>query len=434
MLRMNLFSRLLPPDTPPTARHTLRHDTFSRTAKGLAAVGGAATAAVVAKKAFGADDFVVAVLYSAGHVGLIAGVWTPRLIARYRTIPLIFAVEMVAAALIAVSGFMTTSWAFVLALSCAYAVGQCLHPAYSRVYRQNYPTAIRGRLFALVRIGMNTSTALGGYVAGRLLDVEPASYTWIYPLLGVAGAIGALAFRGIRLRGEAEMSDEAPPDPIRAYKDILTHDRRYVLLLITWAFFGFSNMMTEPVRAIYLTDPRFAINASYLESLLVLLIIPQAAVMLTLPVWGRLVDKYPVTVIRPWQQIFSVLSLVIFIATPRLEWLYFASLLRGVQMAGGQMTWPLAMLEYAPRNRVSEYTAIHTLFTGARGLAAPQVAALLVVLIAPQGAFAVGAMGCVLSIVLFFLYPRLTASWPVPEGAPPPRTRALPNEATVSAS
>ena len=91
------------------------------------------------------------------------------------------------------------------------------------------------------------------------------------------------------------------------------------------------------------------------------------------------------------------------------------------------MTWSLAMLSFAPRNRASEYTAIHTTVTGFRGLLAPQVAALLLVIIGPYGAFAVGIAGAVVSIAVFILYPRLTASWPVPEGAPAPRTTTMPS-------
>jgi len=411
---------MLPADAPQIARTTLRYDTLASFAKGIAVVGGPATAAVVAKKAFNADDFVVALLYSAMHVGQVAGIWVPRLLVRRSTIRVIFIAEAVSSSLMAVSAFMSSSWLFVAMLAGSYALAASMTPAYSRVYRQNYPSSMRGSLFAFVRIGFNASTTVFGFIVGRLLDVHPEAYAWTYMFLGLAGLIGSLIFRRITLRDEGAVSSAAQSS-LGAYLRILKADHRYLTLLLIWAVFGFSNMLTEPVLAIYLTDPKYAISADYLQSLLVLLVIPQATVMLTLRLWGHYFDRYPVSVLRVWMQLFGGISILIFIYASRFEWLYLAAVLKGLRMAGGQMTWTLAMMQFAPRHQVTEYTAIHTLFTGIRGLIAPQTAAILVLLAGPIETFWVGLVGIALSVILMMLFPYITSSLPVPEGAPQPR-------------
>ncbi len=83
------------------------------------------------------------------------------------------------------------------------------------------------------------------------------------------------------------------------------------------------------------------------------------------------------------------------------------------------------MMEFSPRSRVSEYTAVHTMLTGVRGIFAPQIAAVLLTLYGPANTFWVGFAGMALSIALFAIFPRVTRKWPVAEGAPPPRQMPL---------
>lgn len=423
---MRLLDRFIPPETPDYSRDTLRYDFLSGIAKGIAQVGGPATAAVIAKKAFGANDFVVAMLYTAGHAGQVLSPWVVKVIRGRRVIPFIFRIEAASMALLAISAFMSTSWLFVGVLSFSYVFLGAINPAFSRVYRHNYPTQMRGQLFGIVRIGYNASLAVGGFVTGRLLDVDPGAYGAIYPALGLIGLVGSLVFRQIKVHGEEVYSPGSPAGAARGWPallDVVTTDRRYVVFLLIWAVFGFANMMMDPVRAIFITDARYNVNADYLQSLLILLVVPQVTVLLTLPLWGRLLDRYSVSIMRVWLQLFSGLDLVVFLLAWRVECLYLASVMKGLQMAGAQVTWTIGIMEFAPRDRVTEYTALHTLFTGIRGLIAPQLAALLMILIGPKGVFVLGICAFAASIALFLLFPRMTASWPIPDGAP---ARAVP--------
>jgi len=417
----SFIRRFLPPETPDEALATVRCDFLSAVAKGTAAVGGAATAAIIAKKTLGADDYVVAMLYAAGSVGQLLTVWVPRLIGRRGTIRFIFRVETLAMAFMAFSAFMSTSWGFVATLAGAYALLSLLPPAFSRVYRQNYPTVIRGRLYAFARIGSTAATTICGFVVGRILDVQPGAYRWVYPAVGAAGLMGSFIFRRIRVRDEHAITNGVTTGRLRVYWQILAADRRFLVFLIDWAIFGFSNMMMEPVRAIYVTDARFALGADYLQSILILLVIPQATVLLTLRLWGAMLDRYPVHFVRMWQQSFGALGVIVYILAPRLQWLYVAAIFQGFHQAGAQLTWTLGMMEFAPRHQVTEYTTVHVLFTGIRGLIAPSVAAGLLALVGVHATFGVGLSGMTLSILLFAAFPRISERWPVPEGAPTPR-------------
>ena len=421
---MRILERIIPPGLPDHSRRTLRLDTLANIAYGAVAAGGPATAAVILKKHFNTDDVAVALLYSAGAVGLLLTPVATRVVRRTGAPRYLFAVGSASALFLGVAGFLSSSLLFALALSGSYILANLVHPATTRIYRQNYPTAVRGALVALVRAAANSSFALVGFLIGRLLEANPLHYRWFYPVLGAGMLLGAAFYRRIRVRREEDTNEASPG--VRTwvvYRDILLGDKRYSFLMLAWSIFGFSNLMVEPVRAIYVADSRYLINAGYLESLLILIIIPQVAVVATLWIWGRLLDKYPVTTLRVWLQLLGVLNLIVFIYAPDLEWLYFASVIRGVQMSGAQLTWTLVMMEFAPRSRVSEYGAIHQVLAGSRTLVAPYIAALLVAAIGPRGAFGVGIAMILVSVVAFLLFDRITANWPVPADAPQPKRR-----------
>ena len=419
---MSFLQRLLPADLPDYSRRTLRYDVLANIASGAVASGGAATAAVILKKYFNTDDMAVALLYSAGSIGLVLTPFASRIVRRTGAPKYLFSVGAAGGVLLGLAGFLSSSLAFTLCLSASYILANLVHPATTRIYRQNYPTAVRGAVVAFVRIGANGSLALAGFAVGRLLEADPAYYQWIFPLLGLTGIVGAYAYSRIRVRREEDTNEEPSSSRgWRVYWEILSGDKRYTFLMAAWSIFGFANLMTEPVRAIYVADSQYLVNATYLQSMLILVVIPQCAVMLTLWIWGRLLDRYPVATLRVWLQLLGVVNLLFFIYASRLEWLYLASVVKGVQMSGAQLTWTLVMMEFAPRHRVTEYGAIHQMLAGTRVLIAPYVAAFLVALIGPQGAFTVGMIMMAASAAMFIFFNRITRSWPVPESAPTPK-------------
>lgn len=54
--------------------------------------------------------------------------------------------------------------------------------------------------------------------------------------------------------------------------------------------------------------------------------------------------------------------------------LVIGSLILGVSLAGGDVAWSLGVTRLAPPDHVAQYMAVHTFFTGVRGVIAPSVA------------------------------------------------------------
>jgi MFS family permease len=54
--------------------------------------------------------------------------------------------------------------------------------------------------------------------------------------------------------------------------------------------------------------------------------------------------------------------------------LILGAIVFGISNAGGDVAWSLWVTKFAPPNHVADYMAVHTFFTGVRGVLAPLVA------------------------------------------------------------
>ncbi len=90
-----------------------------------------------------------------------------------------------------------------------------------------------------------------------------------------------------------------------------------------------------------------------------------------------------------------------------MAWMLLGAVLYGVSGAGGDVAWSLWVTKMAPPDRVADYMAVHTFFTGLRGVVAPTLA------FYAAERFSIEAIGwgCALLIVLanLVLWPEIRA-------------------------
>ncbi len=364
------------------------------------ASGGAATAALVAKKALNASNLEISLLYSAGGIGLLTTLALAGWMHRHKMMPFVVWPEAIARAAFILVAFAAGSWTFTLCASLAYAAGSTIRPAEARLYKSNYPDEIRGRVFGLVRRGMVVAHLASAQVIGISLDRHPELYGLIYPLLGFIGLLGTLSVSRIKVQGEGQFAKNASGQALGDVWRIIITDRPYVAFILIWGLFGFSYSIVGPVKAIYLADPEQGFNASYAASLLILVVLPGALTFITLPLWGRALDRIPVASLRIPQLILVTVSAFLWAVGGSLWVLAVAGLLSGIASGGGQIMGNIGLFEFAERKNVSLYVSIHTTLLGMRMLIGPQIGRLIVEHSGVRSAFWVSACIAGLSIIL----------------------------------
>jgi DHA1 family inner membrane transport protein len=233
-------------------------------------------------------------------------------------------------------------------------------PGYAEVMRKIYPDAYRGRAMAYVRVVMTATMTVLTPIAGLLLDL--VGYQILFPIAAVFGILSSLAFGRIKFT-ETIVS---PPRPLSNLWRVMSEDRRYLSYQIAFFVHGFGNLMVVPLIPIFLVDE---MRLTYGE-VGILGMINAIFWMLAYVLWGRTVDR---------RGSFWTLELnfILTIFVPLGFLLAMAYVFNGLTSAGIDLGWINGVMEIADRERVGDYTALHTFFVGVRGMLGPFLGAFL---------------------------------------------------------
>ena len=240
-------------------------------------------------------------------------------------------------------------------------------PFVASIYSQNYRAGRRGDLFSRnIVVRIVTSVAFA-WIAGRVLEADPAHFRWI---LGVyAAALILNAWCAWHLPTVPLVRTEGR-NPLRAFRWV-REDRLFRLTLISWMLMGFGNLVMFPLRVEYLANERYGLHLAATDIALFTTIIPNAARLLFTRVWGRLFDRMNFFTLRILLNTGFMLGILSFFTGGGPAGLWAGALLFGVANAGADLAWSLWVTKVAPPERVTDYMAVHTFLTGARGLVAP---------------------------------------------------------------
>jgi MFS family permease len=152
-------------------------------------------------------------------------------------------------------------------------------------------------------------------------------------------------------------------------------DSRFRRYEIYFCIFGFANIMSIPLVQIHSID---VLGAKYRDMALINVVLTQGAVALTLPFWGRMLDRHSPMKLRGVLNLLIAAEYLGLALAPTLGWVFLGRALRGVAMSGGSLVWMLGSLHFAKkREDVPIYLGIHSCLTGLRWLVAPFLGVML---------------------------------------------------------
>ncbi len=243
-------------------------------------------------------------------------------------------------------------------------------PAYVHTLQAIYPASQRGRIIALVRVGLVAVILLFTPLAGWILD--RFGYRLLLPLAGLSGIGATLIFypvmRGVPEPAAAPTSRGAAPwQPLRT-------DRRLLFYLAGSLLFGLGILISAPLFPSVQVD---RLNLSY-TAVGLLGFVQSLFWLLGYLFGGRLLDQ--LGGIRCLQFVCLVNAVVMlpYIVASQGWMLLPAFAAAGVVAAGADLTTLYTLMELAGPERASEYTALNSTFAGVRGILGPFLGPLLV--------------------------------------------------------
>jgi predicted MFS family arabinose efflux permease len=352
---------------------------------------------VVARR-LGASDFQVSLVTAAPFAGNLFALLAVRFLQGRRKLPFMVGAWTLARALFLLMAVITTSVPFVLITIVFWIIVSLPVPAYAEVMRQIYPDAYRGRAMAYVRIGMTASLTLATPLAGQMLD--RVGYQWVFPVAALFGVVSSVVFG--RIRFSESLSEERRT--IGGILSVLRTDRAFRGLQTAFFVYGFGNLMLAPLVPILLVDE---LRLNYSEVGL-LGLVNAVFWMLGYFAFGRAVDRRGAY----WtlQLTFLMTAAVPFalVLAGDMSLVAIAYMFAGLATAGMDLGWLTAIIALADRDRVGDYTALHSFLVGIRGLTAPffAVALLAVPGVGLRGGLVVSALLIVAGWLVFRAIPR----------------------------
>lgn len=377
-----------------TIKRTFRWDCVRGGLSGVVETGYGGFALIVAIGVFQAPDTVKAIIAAAGPLGLLfnpvslslfskTGVSASRLaawIAYASGLSLLFA------------SFATSLVGFLVPACLAFALAAQSMPLLVQVWTFNYPSNKRG---ALLSISMMVNVAVAfafSVLGGWVLDSDIEFYRLVFAGISISYILMGVAISRIPSK---PVQKGAAQNPLKNLGYAI-EDKKFGILLVSWMFLGFGNLMVLPLRVEYLLQPEYGIVASKVMVMMVTIGIPAAFRFLTSRVWGYLFDHIEFMVLRIVLNAMIMLSIILFLTTTNM-WMIFASAaVLGTAMAGANISWSLWVTKFATPERAPSYMSVHTFTTGFRGILAPFLGFYL---ISRFGAISTAVIGSVLVFI-----------------------------------
>jgi len=264
---------------------------------------------------------------------------------------------------------VTNTSLFVTLLSIGVLLPSTASPLLTSIFHNNYPIQKRGQLYAQNQALRTATSIVFGGIAGWALNGAIQYYYILIALYGVA--LASSAYFVSQLPGD---NASTPRAPLLSCFRYLGHDALLRNTTVSWMLLGFGNLMMLPLRTEYLANPIYGIHLSEFEIALYVSILPNLARLGGTYIWGRLFDSMNFFSMRIILNLSFLTGIVSFFLTDAWVTLAISALIFGFSTSGGDVAWTLWVTKFAPPERVPDYMAVHTFFTGIRGLFAPMTA------------------------------------------------------------
>jgi MFS family permease len=345
----------------PTVRFNMRVDLTAAVAYGAFATILAFIPVVLRR--LGASAEILAVYSASTYLGTVLAGPGLALARQGRPLRMTVVCLALARAMFLGAAFVTGDIGLLI-LAALFWLGEGLPtPTYSGIIQKIYPVEARGKIMALVRVGMSVTLLALAPVAGWVLD--GAGYQVLFPVAGLIGIGSALIFGRLRFNeGELRLSHRPT---FRNLSGILAQDRRFSLYLTAVVLFGLSLLVPVAIIPLVQVD---RLRLSYTELGWLNLALSFAR-LLSYFYWGRLIDRWGAVRCLQIACLINVISVLPYIWVTKWWMLLPTFVASGLVGSAVDLAFINAAIQLARAGRIQEYAALQSTVIGARGIIGP---------------------------------------------------------------
>jgi len=289
-------------------------------------------------------------------------------------------------------------------------------PIINSILKNNYSNSHFGTLYSYATTTNKIVMMVTTFVFGWMLDVDPFSFVYVYPVIGALGIISLfLLSTAVKVdyltTGEETLSmKESLRKSLGNMKAIIKSNKPYRDFELGFMLYGFAFMLTVAIITLFLAEElelNYTSIAFYKNSYNLIAI-------LLLPFFGKLIDR-----IDPRKfAAFTFLTLLMYlffmglteyypyyfdIGAYRFYYMLIVSFIwNGLFAATMSLLWNIGSAYFCKNDDAGVYQSVHLTMVGVRALIAPLFGIWLYQYIGYSGVFGLGVLLLALSISVMF--------------------------------
>jgi hypothetical protein len=260
-----------------------------------------------------------------------------------------------------------------------------VYPSINQYLKGNYRHEHFGRLFSYATTLQKILTMVSTFVTGWLLDVNPNSYKFFYPLVGILGVVSIFQLTKIDFVQQVSQTMspmwQAVGNSFQRIYNILKFNLPFRHLEIGFMLYGFAWMSTHAVITIFYKE---ALDLNY-SSVAFYNNAYNLVAIIVLPHFGKLIgNKDPrrfgiitfgslllfifFTGLTEWLDVhFEVLGIKLYVS------LLVAVVFNGLFMGSMPILWGIGSSYFCKPHEAADFQSVHMFLTGIRALFAPLI-------------------------------------------------------------
>src|SRR5438876_49204 len=205
---MTFLRRWLRVPMPPRTRANAQVDFLAAILYG--AFGGLTLPFIpVMGRRLGATPLQVSLLVAAPAIVFLLSFWIVNAVRPVHPVRLVMWPALLGRLLFLFMPLIKTPAPYVALIVLYHGVNSINTLGYAQVMRAVYPDDVRGRIMALVKVGMAAFWVLGSLAGGQLTQLVP--FQWVFAVAGVLGMASALVFSRVRTPDRIESPEHINP-------------------------------------------------------------------------------------------------------------------------------------------------------------------------------------------------------------------------------
>ncbi len=304
-------------------------------------------------------------------------------------------------------------YVFLIIFLLFYLSNPVVFPLISQMLKTHYRHEFFGRLYSYAASLNKIVMLFATFAFGWLLDLDPFSFRYVYPVIAILGISSLYLLSAIPYHESAALIPRdgllnSITDSLKRLVGILSRNKPYLDLQVSFMFYGFAWMSTIAVITIFLENQlklNYSSVAFYKNAY-------NLVAILILPFFGRIIgqtDPRRFAMLTFASLMFFLLFLTLSEYFPSsfslghiqvYHMLIPAYIAHALFAATMSLLWYIGPAYFGKPSEAGDYQSIHQTLTGFRGLFAPLLGVVLYQWLGYTLSFSLGILSLLIAIVL----------------------------------